>query len=759
MDDDSGGTETPTALALVLEPCRHGGQNRGFSVEELLERSLATCRSEPLDVREVIRAAPCEWGWLRAGRAWRSAVDQVGQHVDSGVTVIVLVPATPLTHPGVLTAAFDSWAARGLQIYVPHVGFVEHDELIAALDVSQRFYSSWDDFSGTLLKRDIAAGTQSARYWRAESLDEPAEYLDDCLETDWDPAGYSPAAGRYPPAAAGYSVASSGSHTASASWGYTRSPQEDTPLHRRTEPLPHNGLFVRRNNAFGTKSAIGVPDLVDQGVLIDQTHIRFDDFVTSDSDQIPEPPAGAGIAVSHGVSPAAAGLSAHDSTTHIVEIALRAAASPPEGVTPAQPLPVNFVFVVDTSGSMYGEKLDTVKAALRDLYDQLRDSDVLGIVTFDTQVRTVLRATAKATLDRERFLDLLGGLQADGGTDLNLGVQFGVDEIRRNATEVGSGQFINHLYLFSDGQPNSGENNWIRIRANVTARVRSDVTLSCFGFGSDARTRELDALAGLTGGHSTFVTRPEDVRLNLAEDLARREHLAAMNIQLRIDILDEVDVLHLYGHDLITDPAARAAVTEEVRAARRRMQDEYGVEAMPDLVEQDGGMRIFAPDLAFGETYWIVLELRVPTGSTGLGAVTAQFLDVVQRQNVSSTRELTEDWSIPADVVLAHAIGLWTSEITFYALDDLYQNDRATARVRLENHVRVLENAYMLHPGPQFREDQVTIRKLVSLTGNLGHPVNWREDSSGPVGGTIFALSTFGQVRDGYLRTRQLGMR
>src|SRR5262249_18053864 len=89
---------------------------------------------------------------------------------------------------------------------------------------------------------------------------------------------------------------------------------------RESGPLPHDGLFVRRNNAFGTRSTVSIRDLIEQGVLIEQAQIRFDDFVAAEPDDIPLPAAGDALVVSYGSSPATGTHKAQPETTHFVEI-------------------------------------------------------------------------------------------------------------------------------------------------------------------------------------------------------------------------------------------------------------------------------------------------------------------------------------------------------------------------------------------------------------------------------------------------------
>ncbi|WP_157873187.1 VWA domain-containing protein, partial [Streptomyces neyagawaensis] len=516
-------------------------------------------------------------------------------------------------------------------------------------------------------------------------------------------------------------------------------------------PLPHDGLFIRRNSAFGTRSLLGARDLIEQGVIIGQEQIRFDDFVAERTDQVPGPQGQEAVAVSHGVAAVEGDFKANEATTHFVEVTLKAADAPARDVPAGEPLPVNFVFVVDVSLSMRGEKLDTVKSALETLYDELRPTDCVAVIAFNQQVRTVLPSVCKQDLSPERFGRTVAALTAEGGTDINLAVQYGIDEVARNSV---SGGTVDCVYLFSDGDPTSGERDWITIRTNIAARLRGDLTLSCFGFGSDARMPELAALAGLAGGHCALVTRPEQVKTDLLGDLSRRDHLAAVDIQLKLDIAPDVEIRHLYGHDLVGDPRARAAVLREAARAGERARKDYGAEPLPDIVTDEQGIRIFAPDLAFEETYWVVLEVRVPPRRdlSGLGTATVQYVDTVAREARRHELDLAATPTLTAETVTVHAVGLWTSEVTFHALDDLYEGDRDAATSRLSEHVRVLEAAHERIPVPVFRDDRVTLKKLITLAGSLGHTVSFSDMAHGPVmAPALRALNEFGRVRSGFV--------
>ncbi|BAY95739.1 MULTISPECIES: vWA domain-containing protein [unclassified Tolypothrix] len=531
----------------------------------------------------------------------------------------------------------------------------------------------------------------------------------------------------------------------------------DFQFNPKTQSLPHDGLFIRRNNQFGTRLNVGIKDLIDQGELIDQRNIRFDDFINSE--RVPSPEAGQSLAVSYGIAPIQLSQKRDERATHYLEIALKTSDLAPSDHPKNKAPSANYIFVIDTSGSMFGDKLNDVKSSIKELFQRMKDDDVIGIITFDTQPKTLLKATRISKINFDNFSQIISGMIADGGTDINVALSFGIDEINR----YGNNNTLNHIYLFSDGNPMSGETNWIKIRQNIDSKIRGNnsktrgnIRLSTFAFGSDANTKELDALAGLTGGKSTFVRDIDDIKNSLQEELHRREHLAALNVQIKVDIGRDIEILYLYGHDLITEPAKRAAVIEDAQEAKKNAEEEFGVTSEADLITEEEGIKIFVPDLAVGETYWLVFELGIPEEKSQMpvGKATVQYVDTFARKSQKPEFALAFAGNLAPDLVVEHSLALWTSEVAFYVLDDLYEKDVKTAQKRIEKHASLLRVASSDLGSDYIADDAVTLCKFASLFENLGR-VQLMSDvtPSQPYQNVLyFGLSEFGRVRGGFRR-------
>ena len=160
--------------------------------------------------------------------------------------------------------------------------------------------------------------------------------------------------------------------------------------------------------------------------------------------------------------------------------------------------PRDVAVVVDTSGSMSGEKIEQAREALRQLLGSLGPKDRFRMVSFANQVQShrpdwsdVTRAAlddARAWVDR---------LTATGGTNIS----GALEEVLR--TPSGSGRM--HIVVFlTDGQPTVGEDNPDRIAARVEAAA-GNARIFTFGVGYDLNTYLLERIAVAGRGTVDYV--------------------------------------------------------------------------------------------------------------------------------------------------------------------------------------------------------------------------------------------------------------
>ena len=152
--------------------------------------------------------------------------------------------------------------------------------------------------------------------------------------------------------------------------------------------------------------------------------------------------------------------------------------------------------MLDTSGSMEGEKIEQAREALLYVLEHLNPDDRFNIVEFSTGAREYARelvAPSEAE-DAARWVERLG---ATGGTDINLALLTALDMV-----EPGRPTMI--LFL-TDGLPTEGEIDTSRIIANVADAAPENVRLFAFGVGDDVDAILLDTLSSEHHGRTTYV--------------------------------------------------------------------------------------------------------------------------------------------------------------------------------------------------------------------------------------------------------------
>jgi Ca-activated chloride channel family protein len=163
-------------------------------------------------------------------------------------------------------------------------------------------------------------------------------------------------------------------------------------------------------------------------------------------------------------------------------------------------IPRDVILVLDTSGSMDGEKIAQAKDALAYVLDHLNDEDRFNVIAFSTGLRQYARGLRPAS-DAREAIKWVDGLEAAGGTDINRALLEALDQVDEERPTV--------VIFLTDGLPTEGVTEIDRILANVEATASKNVRLFPFGVGDDVNTVLLDTLAEQQRGATGYV-RPHE---------------------------------------------------------------------------------------------------------------------------------------------------------------------------------------------------------------------------------------------------------
>jgi Ca-activated chloride channel family protein len=189
--------------------------------------------------------------------------------------------------------------------------------------------------------------------------------------------------------------------------------------------------------------------------------------------------------------------------------------------------PKDVVFVLDTSGSMAGKKLEQAKKALTFCVENLNDGDRFEILRFATETEPCFERLEAVTRDRRATAaKWIEGLKPIGGTAIHEALNRAL-KLRPAGAER---PFI--VIFLTDGQPTVGETNEDKIVASVTQQGEAATRVFCFGIGTDVNTHLLDKIAERTRAASQFVLPEEDLEIKVSNFFTKIKEPLLTNVQV-----------------------------------------------------------------------------------------------------------------------------------------------------------------------------------------------------------------------------------
>ncbi|MCA9958191.1 MAG: VWA domain-containing protein [Anaerolineales bacterium] len=181
------------------------------------------------------------------------------------------------------------------------------------------------------------------------------------------------------------------------------------------------------------------------------------------------------------------------------------------------------ILVVDTSGSMEGEKMTQAKEAARYVIEHLNDADRFNIVAFSTGVRSFAPelVTAENAGDYDSFIN---SMEALGGTNIS--------QALLEAAAMADAERPTTILFLTDGLATEGITDTPLLLDSIEQATPDNVRIFAFGVGDDVDTLLLDSLAANQRGTSTYVRPFEAIDEEVSAFYAKVSTPVLANISL-----------------------------------------------------------------------------------------------------------------------------------------------------------------------------------------------------------------------------------
>ncbi|NPV55454.1 MAG: VWA domain-containing protein [Anaerolineae bacterium] len=207
-------------------------------------------------------------------------------------------------------------------------------------------------------------------------------------------------------------------------------------------------------------------------------------------------------------------------------------------------LPLNFTLVLDRSGSMAGEKLETMREAVKAIIDQLSPSDVISIVTFENKTQVLVPAQSAA--DRAGLKGMVDNIKDGGGTVMAPAIREGLNQVSQFASPA----YISRIVLLTDGEATDKFEASMHEADNAGAR---GIPIIGMGFGSDWKEDFLQEVAdrswlsspGSDAGRVEFIRDPGSA-LQVFQEVLQSMHVVAQDVTVNVRMVQGLEARRVW---------------------------------------------------------------------------------------------------------------------------------------------------------------------------------------------------------------------
>ncbi len=211
----------------------------------------------------------------------------------------------------------------------------------------------------------------------------------------------------------------------------------------------------------------------------------------------------------------------------------------------------NIIFLLDSSGSMRGEKMEQAVDALKFCLLGLNDGDYFNIIDYDETIKPYQSVIMRAGKENiERALKFAEKIEAAGGTNI-------YDALESACRMIPSDDKPTYIIFLTDGLPTVGNTDIKQIIKNTTGLNEGRARLFVFGVGYDVNAHLLDRLTEENKGVAEYIAPNENIEVKVSRLASKISHPALTDLVLTFNPKETRDVYPrplpdlFYGSEII----------------------------------------------------------------------------------------------------------------------------------------------------------------------------------------------------------------
>ncbi|MDR2644218.1 MAG: VWA domain-containing protein [Planctomycetaceae bacterium] len=165
----------------------------------------------------------------------------------------------------------------------------------------------------------------------------------------------------------------------------------------------------------------------------------------------------------------------------------------------------NILLVLDSSGSMSGQKIIQARDALKFVLNNLRTEDTFNIIQYNNNAtkfkEEIQPATKELISEASSYTE---SIRAAGGTNIG-------DALKTSLSMIQDKKTPNYVLFLTDGCPTVGEQNELKLTEIANSSNKNSARIFVFGVGYDVNARLLDRIARANHGQTEYVKPNENI--------------------------------------------------------------------------------------------------------------------------------------------------------------------------------------------------------------------------------------------------------